>query len=81
MSKKVHLKERLNSLRHIREKNLFLWVVLENFNSLSRIQKKNSMSKKSPIHEKKEDQFCESYWKKKQFCESHSYFKNTFWES
>ena len=38
-------KKKFNTLSHIREKSWILWVVLENFNSLSRI-KKNSMSKK-----------------------------------
>ena len=46
MSKKVHMKEVKFFETYQRKKNLFLWVVLENFNSLSRIQKKSSMSKK-----------------------------------
>ena len=36
------------------------------------------MSKKSHFQIKKEDQFCESYWKKNQFRESHSYLKIHF---
>ena len=46
-------KKKFNTLSHIREKSWILWVVLENFNALSRIKKKNSMSKKKVIFKKK----------------------------
>ena len=60
----VHMKERCYSLRHIREKKLFLWVVLEISILWVEFKKKSSMSKKKS-HIQKKDQFCESYCKKK----------------
>ena len=45
--------ERFNSLSHIREKSWILWVVLENFNSSSRMQKKKVQCRKKVIFKKK----------------------------
>ena len=76
--KKVQFTERVilkkfNTLSHIRENSWVLWVVLENFNSLSRIKKIQCRKKKSCS--KKQVQLCEVVLKKIQFCESYSYFK------
>ena len=76
-----------------RKKSGILWVVLENFNSLSRIQKKSSMSKKKVIFKKKKSSILWVVFSKKkkfnsvsrieknQFCESYSYFKKFHFES
>ena len=58
----VHMKERCYSLRHIREKKLFLWVVLEISILWVEFKKKFNVKKKSHIQK---DQFCESFCKKK----------------
>ena len=60
----------------ISEKKSWIRVVLENFNSSSRIQKKNSILKKSHIQKKKINSVIRI--EKKKFCDSYSYFKKKF---
>ena len=47
------IQKKFNTLSHIREKSGILWVVLENFNSLSRIQKKVQCRIKKSFSKKK----------------------------
>ena len=100
MSQVIFLEKKFNSESHTKKSSILwvisekkgwiLWVVLENFNSLSRIKKKVQCPKKVIF---KKVQFCESYWKntvlwvvfvlqKRKFhFESHSEKKDQFFES